>query len=361
MKKILSITAACLSLLWCSTASAQDVQTVPDSPKDTLSINFLKHTDPGDLLPFKYIYQRARISQDTTITCSITKDVLFEVLENNKEEEYVLVNITQTNFQKTGPESKDPLYNRVSFYAEGLPVEITIGYDGRMYGSSDSLVSRAIRNLNFVADTLSSSVVNTEKLSRDAILESLSNLVDTGYVMSEFVADLSPLFFPGEYKFIANESYTIADSILCDIDNKYHPDITVFAWDDEFSRENEQFRNLYVIRKFNACDPMLFIERLDPDVTEDEAKELIEKYGRRLISAIETTILADRGIGIPILVDMELVNGFYEQLGDDYLSLSKIMIALDTEKLAELEGDDDEEEEDNGEPRYDDYGFIKVK
>ena len=361
MKKILSITAVCLSLLWYGTASAQDVQNVPDSPKDTLSINFLKHTDPGDLLPFKYIYQRAKISQDTVITCAISKDILFEVLENNREEEYVLVNITQSNFQKTGPESNDPLYNRVSFYAEGIPVEITIGYDGRMYGSSDTLVSRAIRNMNHVADTLINSVVNTANLSRETILKSLTNLADTGYVMSEFVADLSPLFFPGEYSLVANESYTIADSVLCGIDNKYHQDITVFGWDEEFSKENEQFRDIYVIRKFNANDPMLFIERLDPDITEEEAKELIEKYGRRLIGAVETTILADKGMGIPILVDMELVNGFYEQLGDDYISLSKIMIALDTDKLAELEGSDDDEEEDNGEPRYDDYGFIKVK
>ena len=358
MKKIFSAILASVLLAVFNPAQAQDT---PPATKDTLSINFLKHADPGDLLPFKYIYQRAKISQDTVITCAISKDILFEILENNREEEYVLVNITQSNFQKTGLESNDPLYNRVSFYADGLPVEITIGYDGRMYGASDSLVYRAIRNINHVADTLSNSVLNTAKLSREAILESLSNLADTGYVMSEFVADLSPLFFPGEYSFVANESYTIADSVLCGIDNKYHQDITVFGWDEEFSKENEQFRDIYVIRKFNAQEPMLFIEKFNPDITEEEAKELIEKYGRRLIGAVETTILADKGMGIPILVDMELVNGFYEQLGDDYISLSKIMIALDTDKLAELEGGDDDEEEDNGEPRYDDYGFIKVK
>ena len=362
MKRIIATIALTLSISWCSMAVAQENTTETNAPKDTLKINFLKHTDPGDILPFKYIYQRAKISSDTTITCAVSKDIELEILENNKEDEYVVAKITQSGYKKNGKESLSPDYYRVNYVAESLPVEITIDYDGTMYGTSDSLVARAIRNLHFVSDTLSKSQANVNGISREEIFEAFSYIADTAYVMRDFVTDLSNLFIAGIYQLAENESYSITDSLFCNIDNKKHQVVTTFGWDQEASEENDQLKPFYVIRLFSAKDPMLFIEGFDSEVSEDEAKKLIEKYGRRLLHVSETTILADKAMGIPVMVETDIVDGFYEKLGDDYISLAKIIIALDYDKLMAMQdGDEDEEDEEDGETRYDDYGFIKVK
>ena len=98
------------------------------------------------------------------------------------------------------------------------------------------------------------------------------------------------------------------------------------------------------------------------DLSKEEVNQLMEKADqRRLILVREMTELADKGMGIPILLDKTILEGYYDEVGDDYMKLTKQVLALDIEKLMAQEGDDDDEEEDNGEPRYDDYGFIKVK
>jgi len=332
MKTLLTTLFLAAALL-CSGRTGAQEKTV--SQEDTVNINFLLHVSPGDILPFKYIYQRARIGEDTSITLSITKNITFEVLENNRKDKYVLFNIIQSDFKKEGPESLDPGYSRTTFVAEGYPVEITVYYDGTMDGVSDTLMARAERNKAFVADTLSRHL-GTENISKEELMGELSFLTDTSYVMSSFASDLNSLFLTCGYDLVPNITYSSQDSIMWPIDNQKHILRELLVLDEEFARENPDYNDLYVVRSASQMDT---------------------------ISTIGVTFLADKTIGLPFLVQKEMVDNYYDHLGDNLTSVIRTVIILDVDKLVSIQEkqEDEEEENEDEEPRYDDYGFIKVK
>ena len=110
MKRYLTTILLLAALLTSFSARAQEGNTVSS---DTLYVNFLESLDKGDILPFKYIYQRAKIGigavKDTTITSSITKDISFEVkkgeifafLGPNGAGKSTTINILTTMLNKT--------------------------------------------------------------------------------------------------------------------------------------------------------------------------------------------------------------------------------------------------------------------
>ena len=363
MKKIFSAIIASVLLAFCNLAQAQDT---PSASKDTLYVNFLEDLDKGDILPFKHIYQRAKIWKDTTITSSISKDITFEVLKNDRENQLVYLRVTQENFVKEGPECNDPKYmSSTSLLSDGFPVEIIVTYGGEVGGDIyDTLINRAVKNLDYVADTLANSTFVTEKLTKEQWKERYSDMKDTSFVMWRAVSDFEDLFFFGAYDYEPDSAYTHVDSVYCySADEMYYYGQN-FGWDKTFSDNNESFKNIYVFRSMYRFEGLPFIERLyDPVVlTKEEIEQLMEKADqRRLIHVMEMTELADKGMGIPILLDKTSLDGYYDEVGDNYMRLVKEVLALDIEKLLSQERNDDDEEEDDSEPRYDDYGFIKVK
>ncbi|MBQ6310859.1 MAG: hypothetical protein IJK74_04840 [Bacteroidales bacterium] len=363
MKKIFSAIIATVLLAVCNLAKAQDT---PAATSDTLYVNFLEDLDKGDILPFKHIYQRAKIWKDTTITSSVSKDITFEVLENDKERQLVILRVTQENVVKQGPECNDPKYMSGTFLlGDGFPLEIIVTYNGDVGGDIyDTLVSRAVKNLDYVADTLANSTFVKEKLTREEWLDRYSYMKDTSFVMWRAVSDFEDLFFFGAYDYEPDSAYTHVDSVFCSsIDEMYYY-AQNFGWDKTFSDNNEAFKNMYVFRSMYRFDGIPFLERLyDPiSLTKEDIDLLLEKADqKRLIHVMEMTELADRGMGIPILLDKTSLDGYYNEVGDDYMKLTKEVLALDIVKLMSQGGNDDDEEEDDSEPRYDDYGFIKVK
>ena len=362
MKKIFSAILATILLAVCNLAQAQDT---PPVAKDTLYVNFLEDLDKGDVLPFKHIYQRAKIWKDTTITCSVSYDVTFEVVENNKENHYVVFSVTQDNYQKQGPEANDPKYGSSTFlWEDGETFDLIVRYDGEMSGSyNNGLFSKYAKNLEFIADTLAQSPFVEEKLTREQWLDRYSYMKDTSHVMWRAVAAYEDLFFFGAYDYEADTAYVSVDSVYCDSTEEPYYYYTRFGWDKTFSDENEAFKNMYVFRSIERLEGIPFLERLyqPRTLSKEEVSQLMEKADqRRLILVTEMTELADKGMGIPILIDKTTLEGYYDEVGDDYMKLTKQVLALDIEKLMAQEGDDDEEEEDD-QPRYDDYGFIKVK
>ena len=361
MKTLFSAILASVLLTVCNLAQAQDT---PPASRDTLYVNFLEGLDKGDTLPFKYIYQRARIGVDTTITCSVSKDIELEVIENDKENQIVHFTLTQTNFHKEGPESNNPHYlNSTFLLGDGYPVSFIVSYSGKMgLRHDDTLFSRHIKNVDYITDTLLKSPSN--KLTKEQWDKVSSRMKDTNYIAWKVLNDIEDLFFFGAFDYEPNVSYSMLDSMKCGIDNKSHSFEKVFGWDKAFSDENETFRNMYVFRYGYHVDGLLFLERLynDSNITLEKAEELMKKADpKRCGWVVEMTELADRAMGLPVLLEKQTLDGYYEEIGDNYIRLAKETIILDLEKLMAQEGDDDEDEEEDGQPRYDDYGFIKVK
>lgn len=364
MKKLFSAILASVLLAVCNLALAQDS---PPATKDTLYVNFLEDLDKGDVLPFKFIYQRAKIRQDTTITCSISHDLSFEVIENNKENQYVVFNIIQNNYQKQGPEANDPRYSSATFlWEDGESLELTVTYSGQMSVSEscgEPLFSKFSKNLDYIADTLASSQFVKEKLSREQWKELYSEMIDTNFIIWRAVSSFDDLFFFGAFDYEADSAYVLVDSTFCNYTGKPYYYYRQFGWDKTFSDEKEAFKDLYVFRSISRVEGIPFVETLYYPVklTKEEIDGLMEKADPvRLVHIVELTVLADKGMGIPILLDKTTLDGYYDEIGDNSMKLVKEVLALDIEKLMAQENDDDEEEDD-GEPRYDDYGFIKVK
>ena len=362
MKTLFSAILASVLLTVCSLAQAQDTPS-----RDTIHVNFLEGLSKGDVLPFKYIYQRAKVMEDTTIMCSISKDISLEVLENDKENHWVLISVVQENYVKAGPEANKPQYSGSTFLLkDGHPLEIAVSYSGdmAMVDRPDTLVSRAARNLDYVSDTLANSVLNKAGLSKEQWKELFSEMQDTSTVMWNAVSDIYDLFFFGAYDYEADTAYTNIDSIFCETTKQTYYYGRRFGWDKTFSDNNESYSDMYVFRSFYRIDGIPFLERLyDPiPLTEEVAEELLKKADpKRCIHIMELSELADKGAGIPILLEKTCLDGYYAEVGDDYMKITKEVLALDIEKLLAQEGDDDDEEDEDDQPRYDDYGFIKVK
>ena len=366
MKRYLTTILLLAALLTSFSARAQEEKTVSS---DTLYVNFLESLDKGDILPFKYIYQRAKIGigavKDTTITSSITKDISFEVLENNKEDHWIHLSVTQENFKKEGPECNIPYFmSNTCLIGDGTPYEIIVEYNGDLFTNRflDELLSRYTKNLDYICDTLSKSSYVDEKLSKEQWEERFSYMRDSSFIMWHAASDYPDLFFFGGYGYQADTAYVSIDSLQCDADHKWYYSNNTFGWDKSFSDSNEDFKDLYVFRSFERFDPHLVLDNLysSRNLSKEEMDELLEKADpRRLFRIINITELADKAAGLPILLDKEITAGYYEKVGDDYISVTKELLALDLEKL--VGGDDEDEDEDEDSPRYDDYCFIKVK
>lgn len=366
MKRYLASILLLAALLTSFSASAQEEKT---SKPDTLYVNFLEGLDKGDIIPFKYIYQRAKIGvgevQDTALTCSITKDISFEVVENNKEKHIVHFTVTQDNFIKVGPECNNFRYSgSTCLVGDGFTYDVYVTYSGNMYGPCpDEMYSRYQKNLDYISDTLATSPYVSKKLSKEEWTDIFSFMKDTSYVLSHASSDFSDLFFFGAYDYEPDEVYTSIDSVLCDADQQYYYIQKRFGWDKTFSENNEEFKNTYVFRSSQVIDPHLFLEILysPHKFTKEELEDLIQKADpKRLKHIVEITEIADKAMGMPILLEKETLEGYYEKVGEDYVCLKKEILILDFDKLGADEGDEDEEDDDDS-PRYDDYGFIKVK
>lgn len=361
MKRIIAITALALLAVF-SKANAQEAITA----KDTLSLKFFEMLDKGDSLPFKYVYQKAKLGKDTILTARVSKDIELYVAENDKESQFVIFDVISTNFEKFGEEANDPDNLRTTcVVADGYPVQIKVWYNGdaEYVELDDTLKARAQKNLLFIADTLQKGKFSNV-LNKEEIAEKLDYLVSPGFAVSQATSspDFGEMFKFYFLKYQPNEVYGYVDSVYCDLDGKMYPHKTVFQWDENFSTEVPDYENFYVLRSGSTVGGLMALSVMGIVPDEEDYKLLEDEANTiRCIHVTETTMLADKGMGVPALVDIQLVGGFYEKIGDEYLNLEKIIIMLDFEKMMADEGGDDEEEDESDEPRYDDYGFIKVK
>ena len=361
MKRIIAITALALLAVF-TKANAQEISTA----KDTLCLKFFEMLDKGDPLPFKYVYQKAKIGNDTIITCLISKDIELYVAENNKEDQYVIFDVITTNFQKSGEESNDIKNIRTTcVVADGYPVQIKVWYDGESeyVELDDTLKARAQKNMLFIADTLQKGKFS-KVLNKEEIVERLEYIVSPGYAVSQATSshDFRELFKFYYLKYQPNEVYGDVDSVYCNLDDKMYPFHTIFQWDEEFSKEVPDYENFYVLRSGSKIGGLAALSVMGIIPDEEGYKLLEEEVNKtRCIHVTEATMLADKEMGVPALVDIQMLNGFYDQIGEEYICLEKIIIMLDFDKMMADEGDDDEQENESDEPRYDDYGFIKVK
>lgn len=370
MKALRLLAVTCLCLALSSVARSQDPQQNATSPKDTLILNFLEMLDKGDVIPFHYVYNRARLGidtsggefrLDTTLTLSVTKHIELEVVENNKEEEFVVFEMITSDFQKAGEEAGNAFNARATcVVSDGFPIRIIVDYNGSLSSEeySDTLKARVEKNLLYVADTL---LKFNPGLTKEEIADNLSFLKNQGFAITQAINgnDFSNMFSFFRWVYPADEVFTSTDSVH--LSNTSFDYTTYFIWDAEFSKERPQFENFHVLRSIVNINgnPALAIMGIKPD--ENTSKLLEEEtFKARSVYAKQVTLLADKGMCIPSLLDIEILHGFYDDIEDLAMSLEKTIITLDIEKLI---GDqsDDEEDEDDDEPRYDDYGFIKVK
>lgn len=353
MKRLIILIAATLVLA--IPAKAQEAQS-----KDTVNVNFFNRLEKGDILPFKFLYQRLKIKEDTTVSVSVAKDIILEVTDVNDTMDFLIVNVKEENFSKGGPEAGKPKLLRTTSLVKDLSgVDLAITRTGIILGikEGDSLFLKSQQNLDYIADTLSKNSV----LSKAGIVLLNSFLTDTARVLKQVYSDLSDLFFFCDWGLIPDEVYVVSDSVYSSIDDSFFQAELLFTLDSEFSRNNPEYKDLYVLRKEQIYQGLYFLRWFGYEKPTEEALKIVEQYGNRCAAAEEVTVLADKGMGIPVLMQKAVTTGFYDETGDDAISKEFITILLDYDRLAELQGDDDDEEEDDDEPRYDDYGFIKVK
>ena len=261
MKSLIIAILTSILLVFSNPAKAQDT---PAQSHDTLYVNYLEGLSKGDILPFNFVYQRAKIWKDTIITCAYSKDISIEVLENDNENHFIRLSVVQDNYKKFGPEANNPEYmGSTSLLGDGYPIEIVVDYNGDMAGIGyvDTLISRAIKNLDYVADTLANSSFVTEKLSREEWKNRFSQMQDTSAIMWNTVADFNDLFFFGAFDYEADSLYTKVDSVFSYSTNQMHYYGQLVGWDKSFSDNNEDLKDLYVFRSAYRIDGIPFLER----------------------------------------------------------------------------------------------------
>lgn len=331
--------------------------------KDTISVNYLAHIDKGDILPFKYLYQRLKIKaddSDTTLAVSVVKDITLEATDVNKDMGYIVFLVTEENFQKTGSEAGSPLSMRATSSLKdisGVEMVVTMGGDILGLVNADSLFMLAQKNLEYVADTMS----KHSSLSKEELMEENGFLTDTVRILKQVYKDLSDLFFFCQWDMVPDEVYVVPDSLYSYVDDRNLENKLLFTMDSKFAESVPEYNGLYVLRRARIYENLLFLRWFGVKDPEEDALKLLEKYKDRSMASEELFVLADKAMGIPLLVESNVLVGFYDKVGDDYISQERIVLVLDYDRLMDSQGDDDEEEEEDGEPRYDDYGFIKVK
>ena len=344
--------------------------------KDTMKLRFLEVIGKGDVLPFNLVYQRARLNTndkgdiiDTVLMLSIQKDFAIEVVENNREKEYVMFDYIQGSFKKSGPFSDDPGYSQTTnLLSDGYPLRLGVSYGGYLFSDvePDTLKARAEKNLAFIADTMSKS---SEDVSREQIIEDLSYMKDPSYLLSQAISGLNSIFQFCGYEMAEGERYSYKDSLFCDIDSTWYSHPVIMGWTWDQSQTDSSRDAPFNIQSISAISGMPFLSYMGCDLTKEEAVELLEKAreegkDKRFTNLRQVEFLADNLYGIPLLIQTTILNGFYESIDDNAVGLDKIIIVLDVEKFVQSQEDsEDEDDEDNeeDEPRYDDYGFIKVK
>ncbi len=356
MKKILALMTSVLLLGCLNQAIAQETR------KDTLDLEiFFSHLDKGDRLPYKYIYQKAKVGLDTTITCAVQKDFELEVVENNKEEYYVIFEITTSNFTKSGEEcNQSDMYRTTCLVNDGFPVQLKVWYsgDGQILDYPDTLKERARKNMLMVADTLHK---YNEEMTKEQLVEDLDYMTSDRYVIIQATSalDLSDMFSFSKLIYEPDSVYSDIDSIYSYIDKQYHSYENLVFWDDEFSRSVPDYSNFYVLRSITQVNDIAALTAMDIQLDEESPTLLKNEANRkRCVYGKEITLLADKAMGVPCLMEVTMVSGFYETIGDQHFKMEKVIISLDFDKMNQEE---DEDEENEDEPRYDDYGFIKVK
>lgn len=361
MKKILIATAVIVSLLtlFSNTTKAQDSTEVA---KDSITLTLFDNLYKGDLLPFKFIYQKIRAGEDTTVTCAIIKDMEFEVVENNQEEEYVLFNLYQTNFRKEGPEANLLTNLRATNLVDNeTPIKIIIDYSGNIYFTTqnDSLLAKAQRNMLYVVDTL---VKRVPRLKREELLNNLEGMKDERFALEQATnfTDLADLFFFYRWIYYADETHVAEDSIYCLYKEAFETYPVYFEWDKQLSKDNPELANVHILRSGFDITGLPTLKFMTTDCTEKEAEELFQTTDKEKWYHIQrATMIADKAYGLPIVFEKNCITGFYSEPGDPYSRIETVIFALDFSKLNSEKDDENEEEDD--ENRYDEYGIIKVR